>query len=116
MALAVRNDRYFYDSMSATTSFRLFAGCIDYEVIGRGGFTIYSIVGVLNAALYACKLDQWLCVFGKIRTTALASVVNSTAEQALSQPLIIRITGRVPKEDNLVLGKEARPISTTHNQ
>jgi hypothetical protein len=31
----------------------LFTFCIDCEVIGWGGFTIYSIVGVLNAALYA---------------------------------------------------------------
>jgi hypothetical protein len=31
----------------------LFAACIDCEVIGRGGFIMYSIVGVLNAALYA---------------------------------------------------------------
>jgi len=31
----------------------LFAFCIDCEVIGWGGFTMYSIVGVLNAALYA---------------------------------------------------------------
>lgn len=30
----------------------LFAFCIDCEVIGWGGFTMYSIVGVLNAALY----------------------------------------------------------------
>jgi hypothetical protein len=31
----------------------LFASCIDCEVIGRGGFIMYSIIGVLNAALYA---------------------------------------------------------------
>ena len=31
----------------------LFAACIDCEVIGRGGFIMYSIVGVLNAAFYA---------------------------------------------------------------
>jgi hypothetical protein len=31
----------------------LFAACIDCEVFGRGGFIMYSIVGVLNAALYA---------------------------------------------------------------
>jgi hypothetical protein len=31
----------------------LFAACIDCEVIGRGGLIMYSIVGVLNAALYA---------------------------------------------------------------
>jgi hypothetical protein len=31
----------------------LFAFCIDCEVIGWGGFTMYSIIGVLNAALYA---------------------------------------------------------------
>jgi len=31
----------------------LFAGCVDCEVIGRGGFIMYSIIGVLNAALYA---------------------------------------------------------------
>lgn len=31
----------------------LFAGCIDCEVIGTGGLIMYSIVGVLNAALYA---------------------------------------------------------------
>jgi hypothetical protein len=31
----------------------LFATCIDCEVIGRGGFIMYSIVGVLNTALYA---------------------------------------------------------------
>jgi len=31
----------------------LFAFCIDCEVIGRGGFIMYSIIGVLNAALYA---------------------------------------------------------------
>jgi hypothetical protein len=31
----------------------LFAACIDCEVIGRGGFIMYSIVGVLNTVLYA---------------------------------------------------------------
>ena len=31
----------------------LFATCIDCEVIGWDGFVMYSIVGVLNAALYA---------------------------------------------------------------
>jgi hypothetical protein len=31
----------------------LFAACIDCEVFGRGGFIMYSIIGVLNAALYA---------------------------------------------------------------
>ena len=31
----------------------LFAACIDCEAIGRGGFIMYSIIGVLNAALYA---------------------------------------------------------------
>jgi hypothetical protein len=31
----------------------LFAACIDCEVIGRVGFIMYSIVGVLNTALYA---------------------------------------------------------------
>jgi hypothetical protein len=31
----------------------LFGFCIDCEVIGRGGFIMYSIIGVLNAALYA---------------------------------------------------------------
>jgi hypothetical protein len=31
----------------------LLAACIDCEVIGRGGFIMYSIIGVLNAALYA---------------------------------------------------------------
>jgi hypothetical protein len=31
----------------------LFAACIDCEVIGRGGFIMYSIIGLLNAALYA---------------------------------------------------------------
>ena len=31
----------------------LFAFCIDCEVIGWGGFIMYSIVGVLNAALYS---------------------------------------------------------------
>ena len=31
----------------------LFASCIDCEVIGREGFIMYSIVGGLNAALYA---------------------------------------------------------------
>jgi len=31
----------------------LFAGCIDCEVIGWGGFIMFSIIGVLNTALYA---------------------------------------------------------------
>ena len=31
----------------------LFAACIDCEVIGRGGFIMYSIIGALNAVLYA---------------------------------------------------------------
>jgi hypothetical protein len=31
----------------------LFAPCIDCEVIGWDGFSMYSIIGVLNAALYA---------------------------------------------------------------
>ena len=31
----------------------LFVLCIDCEVIGTGGAIMYSIVGVLNAALYA---------------------------------------------------------------
>jgi hypothetical protein len=31
----------------------LFAFCIDCEVVGWDGFTRYSIVGVLNAALYS---------------------------------------------------------------
>jgi hypothetical protein len=31
----------------------LFGFCIDCEVIGRGGFIMYSIIGILNAALYA---------------------------------------------------------------
>jgi hypothetical protein len=31
----------------------LFAACIDCEVFGRNGFIMYSIVGVLNTALYA---------------------------------------------------------------
>jgi len=31
----------------------LFSFCIDCEVIGWGGFIMYSIIGVLNAALYA---------------------------------------------------------------
>jgi hypothetical protein len=31
----------------------LFAYCIDCEVIGWGGFIMYSIIGVLNTALYA---------------------------------------------------------------
>lgn len=31
----------------------LFAFCIDCEVIGRFGFIMYSIIGVLNMALYA---------------------------------------------------------------
>lgn len=31
----------------------LFAACIDCEVIGWGGFIMYSIVGALNAGLYA---------------------------------------------------------------
>ena len=30
----------------------LFAFCIDCEVVGWGGFTMYSIIGVLNGALY----------------------------------------------------------------
>ena len=29
-----------------------FAFCIDCEVIGRNGFIMYSIIGVLNAAIY----------------------------------------------------------------
>jgi len=31
----------------------LFVLCIDCEVIGMDGFIMYSIIGVLNAALYA---------------------------------------------------------------
>jgi hypothetical protein len=31
----------------------LFAACMDCEVIGWGGFIMYSIVGGLNAALYS---------------------------------------------------------------
>lgn len=31
----------------------LFTFCIDCEVVGRDGFIMYSIIGVLNAALYA---------------------------------------------------------------
>jgi hypothetical protein len=31
----------------------LFAFCIDREAIAWAGFTMYSIVGVLNAALYS---------------------------------------------------------------
>ena len=31
----------------------LFIFCIDCEVIGWGGFIMYSIIGVLNAALYS---------------------------------------------------------------
>jgi hypothetical protein len=31
----------------------IFAFCIDCEVIGWNGFIMYSIVGVLNAALYS---------------------------------------------------------------
>jgi hypothetical protein len=31
----------------------IFVMCIDCEVIGWGGFTMYSIIGVLNMALYA---------------------------------------------------------------
>jgi hypothetical protein len=31
----------------------LFGFCIDCEVIGWGGFIMYSITGVLNAALYS---------------------------------------------------------------
>jgi hypothetical protein len=31
----------------------LFVLCIDCEVIGMGGFIMYSIIGALNAALYA---------------------------------------------------------------
>jgi hypothetical protein len=31
----------------------LFTFCIDCEVIGWGGFIMYSIIGVLNAALYS---------------------------------------------------------------
>jgi hypothetical protein len=31
----------------------LFVMCIDCEVVGRGGVILYSIVGALNAALYA---------------------------------------------------------------
>jgi hypothetical protein len=31
----------------------LFAACLDCEVIGWGGLIMYSIVGVLNAALYS---------------------------------------------------------------
>ena len=30
-----------------------FAACLDCEVIGWGGFIMYSIIGVLNAGLYA---------------------------------------------------------------
>lgn len=30
-----------------------FAACIDCEVIGWGGLIMYSIIGVLNAGLYA---------------------------------------------------------------
>lgn len=31
----------------------LFGFCIDCEVIGRAGFIMYSVIGVLNATLYA---------------------------------------------------------------
>lgn len=31
----------------------LFVGCIDCEVIGWDGFYMFSIIGLLNAALYA---------------------------------------------------------------
>jgi len=31
----------------------LFAACLDCEVIGWSGFILYSIIGVLNAGLYA---------------------------------------------------------------
>jgi hypothetical protein len=31
----------------------LFVTCIDCEVVGWGGFTMYLIAGVLNAALYS---------------------------------------------------------------
>src|SRR5262249_18213792 len=31
----------------------LFTFCIDCEAIGWGGFIMYSMIGVLNAALYA---------------------------------------------------------------
>jgi hypothetical protein len=31
----------------------LFASCIDCEAIGWGGFIMYSIIGGLNAVLYA---------------------------------------------------------------
>jgi hypothetical protein len=30
-----------------------FAGCIDCEAVGWSGFVMYSIIGVMNAALYA---------------------------------------------------------------
>jgi hypothetical protein len=31
----------------------IFAACIDCEVVGRDGFIMYSIIGVLNMAMYA---------------------------------------------------------------
>jgi hypothetical protein len=31
----------------------LFVMCIDCEVVGWGGFIMYSIIGILNAGLYA---------------------------------------------------------------
>jgi hypothetical protein len=31
----------------------IFATCIDCEVVGRNGFVMYSIVGILNTILYA---------------------------------------------------------------
>jgi hypothetical protein len=40
----------------------LFAACIDCEVIGRGGFIMYSIVGVLNTALYAAIGSVVVCL------------------------------------------------------
>jgi hypothetical protein len=38
----------------------LFTFCIDCEVIGWGGFVLYSIIGVLNAVLYATNY-WWSC-------------------------------------------------------
>lgn len=58
----------------------LFIVCIDCEVIGIGGFIMYSIIGILNAALYA----------------AIGAAFFRPEEEGLSFPL--RIDSLLPDE------------------
>ena len=61
-------DALFYDATKPANGFQLaltvasmilcppqliFATCIDCEVVGREGFVMYSIIGVLNMGFYA---------------------------------------------------------------